>query len=331
MAKRRKVSTPKRRKGSTSKRRSGSTAKRRSGGTAKRRSGSTPKPKGKRSPSTSRDIGFLLATSPTEWAEFIGWFEAAKKSDITVHYVPEDGASGDPALIKQAADDLVSSYKVIVTAGTAAAVALKKAIQGTDVQFIYASVGDPAGSGLSPYQGGPYTGGCNNQADATTVSQRVAVMLNKPTVFKDKFAVVGDYGTHKAAMDAVYDALIQGGKQVIPLTESSLPPESDIVKFINDPNTNNGLKQKGVHSIYVCSDLWITANVKTLVTKAHASQIKTMFEFKQIKQFGGGDEYDSNGKSWKPLFETAADYADKILNGAKAGDLAMYTLTKTAK
>jgi hypothetical protein len=80
-----------------------------------------------------------------------------------------------------------------------------------------------------------------------------------------------------------------------------------------------------VQSLYVCSDLWITVNAKNLIKSAKAAGIKTMFEFKEIKQNGGGDDNDPN--SWQTLFEQAADYADKILKGSRAGDLKMYTLT----
>jgi ABC-type uncharacterized transport system substrate-binding protein len=271
-----------------------------------------------------RQVGFLLATTPDDWDDFITWFEGALKSDIKVTYLPPKGAFGDPNAIADAAKDLVKYCDVIVTASTAAALALKTATQGTNAQFVYASVGDPAASGLIPQSGGNFTGGSNGQADSTVVSQRVTHMLGNPS-FKNKFAVVGDYTdpAHIKAMDAVYGALIAGGKQVVPLLSSSLTPGTNIDNFISS------LKQQTVHSLYVCSDLWITANAKALNQSAHAAQMKTMFEFKEINQNSGGDDFDP--KSWQSLFETAADYVDQILKGKRAGDLAMYALVKTKK
>jgi hypothetical protein len=71
-------------------------------------------------------------------------------------------------------------------------------------------------------------------------------------------------------------------------------------------------------------------NAKELNKSAHRAnpKIKTMFEFDEIKNNGGGDDSDSN--SWQPLFETAAVYADKLLSSPskKAGNLAMYSLKK---
>jgi len=268
-----------------------------------------------------RHVGFLLATTPDDWEDFIAWFEGALKPDIKVTYLPPEGAFGDPNAIADAAKDLVKYCKVIVTASTAAALALKTATQGTNAQFVYASVGDPASSGLSPQPGGNFTGGSNQQAESAVVSRRVTHMMSNSS-FKNKFAVVGDYTdpAHKKTMDAVYAALITSGKQVVPLSSSSLTPGANIDNFIN------GLKGQLVKSLYVCSDLWITVNAKALHQSASAAGMKTMFEFKQLKQNSGGDDYD--GDSWQPLFETAADYVDKILRGTRAGDLAMYTLTK---
>jgi len=271
-----------------------------------------------------RQVGFLLATTPDDWEDFITWFEAALKPDIKVTYLPPKGAFGDPNAIADAAKDLVKYCDVIVTASTAAALALKTATQGTNAQFVYASVGDPTSSGLSPQPGGNFTGGSNGQADSTVVSRRVTHMLSN-AAFKNKFAVVGDYTdlAHKKVMDTVFGALQAAGKQVVPLASSSLTPGANIDNFIA------GLANQSVKSLYVCSDLWITAHVKALHQSAKAAGMKTMFEFKEIKQNSGGDDYD--GDSWQPLFVKAADYADKILNGTRAGDLGIFTLAKKKK
>jgi ABC-type uncharacterized transport system substrate-binding protein len=284
-----------------------------------------------------RNVGFLLATSPAEWRDFTTWFEGKLKAlnaANKVIYLPPNGAAGDPTAIAKAATDLVNYYEVIVTASTAAALALKKATQGTNVQFVYASVGDPVASGLSPTPNGNFTGGSNGQADPTVVvPRRVKRMINNTAKFKPNFAVVGDYSdpAHRVAMNAVYDELINQGKPVplLPSDQACLLNSSvSVTKF--DAFMSNLATNSGVHSIYICSDLWITVNAKALNKSAHKAKIKTMFEFKEITQNGGGDDGDdSTQNSWQPLFETAAVYADKILNGAKAGNLAMYSLKKT--
>jgi ABC-type uncharacterized transport system substrate-binding protein len=153
-----------------------------------------------------RNVGFLYAASSDEWSDFTGWFEAKLKNlnpNNNVIYLPPNGADGDAQAIKDTATYLAKYFHVIVTASTAAALALKTATQNTTAQFIYASVGDPADSGLSPTAGGNFTGGSNGQADSgTVVPRRVKRMINNPTKFKPKFAVVGDYSeaSHKEAM-----------------------------------------------------------------------------------------------------------------------------------
>jgi hypothetical protein len=294
-----------------------------------------PKAQRKRSrskllPSQYRNIGFLLATDRDTWKDFIIWFEGKLKPDIKVTYLPPNGANGDPQAIAGAAQDLAKYYDVIVTASTAAALALKKATQGTNAQFVYASVGNPDKSGLTPQPGGNFTGGSNGQADAkVAVPRRVKHMANNTARFKPNFAVVGDYSdpAHQAAMDAVYNALTQPPfSKPVPLLPSD--PACLLNSSVLDFDGFMGhlaANPNKVQSLYVCSDLWITVNAKNLIKSAKAAGIKTMFEFKEIKQNGGGDDNDPN--SWQTLFEQAADYADKILKGSRAGDLKMYTLT----
>jgi len=290
-----------------------------------------PRARRKLSPSQYRDIGFLLATTPDEWDDFTKWFEGALKPDIRVNYLPPQGASGDPKAIAGAAKDLAKYYPVIVTASTAAALALKKATKGTNVQFVYASAGDPVSSGLSPQPGGNYTGGSNGQADSgVAVPRRVKRMVDNTAKFKPNFAVVGDYSdkAHKAAMKAVYSTLTQPPFSVpvpIPPSDPACLLDSSVTDF-DAFMSNLAAAPNNVKSLYVCSDLWITVNAKALNRSAHRAGIKVMFEFKQINQNGGGDDSDQN--SWEPLFTTAADYVDQILNGKNAGDLKMYALAK---
>ena len=262
-----------------------------------------------------RNIGFLLATTPEDWDQYIEWFEAALKPDIRVAYLPPEGARGDPQAIAEAAADLAKYYKVIVTASTQAALALKTATATTNAQFVYASVGDPATSGLERTPGGKYTGGSNKQVEL--VQRRVDYMLSKPNVFKEKFAVLGDATepAHKKAMDDVFDYLHNTkGKDA---RKDSITATTNIVSLLNT------LQQDQVKTLYVCSDLNLTVKSKMLNQEAHQRNMKTMFEFSEHKGKHGGDDFD--GESWQPLFGKAAEYVDKILRGTKAGDLGMFS------
>lgn len=259
-------------------------------------------------------VGFLLATSPDDWARYIGWFEAALPANVKVTYLPPRGAAGNAQAIADSAVYLAKYFDVIVTAGTGAALALKAATQNTNAQFVYASVGDPTISGLNPQSGGKYTGGSNQQVGLVT--RRVNFMLGKPNVFKERFAVVGNYANEpaKTAMTAALNKLTDSGKDA---QLASIAPGDDIPGFITS------LKNQNVKSLYVCSDLYLTAHSKELNREAHRAQMKTMFEFEEHSLGHGGDDFF--GVNFKDLFETAADYVKQILAGRKAGDLPIYT------
>jgi len=264
-------------------------------------------------PGVTKEVGFLVAATPDNWAKYIGWFKAKLRSNANFTFVPPRGAAGDSAKINEAAVYLANNVDVIVTAGTQAALACKAATQASQTPFVFASVGDPAISGLTPQPGGNFTGGSNQQVKL--VPQRVDEMLKPANQFQDPFAVVGNYNFEpiKSAMMAAVNVLTARGKnaQLAPIT-----PQDNIGTFIN------GLKGQGIKSLYVCSDMFITAQSTELNRKAHAAGMKTMFEFREHVDDHGGDL--SYGVNFKDLLENAADCVDKILSGTKAGDIPIF-------
>jgi ABC-type uncharacterized transport system substrate-binding protein len=264
------------------------------------------------------NVSVLLATNPTDWNSYLAKFKNKLKKlnpSAQVSVYPSGGAGGVAAAVQTAAMHLAGdkSVDVIVTSGTMAALACKQATQVNQKPFVFASVGDAALSGLSPQPGGNFTGGCNGQV--AFVPQRVTYML-KNSVFVDKFAVVGNDDKDPAnpvpkAMDAAVIELTNRGKQV---QREPLVPGSNIDKFIS------GLQ--GVHSLYVCSDLWITVQSTTLNNKARKAGMETMWEIEEQKTIHNAT--DAYGVSFVDMFEKAAEFVDKILKGAKAGDLPLY-------
>jgi putative ABC transport system substrate-binding protein len=261
----------------------------------------------------ARELGFLVAAKMSYWGPYIEWFKAKLQTPVNITFLPPGGADGDPGEISDAAKYLAEHCEVIVTSGTEAALACKAATQTTP--FVFASVGDPAISGLSPQPGGNLTG-CSNQ-QVKLVPQRVDEMLAHQ--FQGPFAVVGNYSTEpmKSAMTSAFNVLIAKGMQaqLAPITRGD-----NIDAFIS------ALKGQGIKSLYVCSDMFITKVSNELNAKAHAgpasSRMQTMFEFGQhVTQHGGDLSY---GIDFKDLFEKAAEYVDDILSGTKAGDLPIF-------
>jgi putative ABC transport system substrate-binding protein len=78
-------------------------------------------------------------------------------------------------------------------------------------------------------------------------------------------------------------------------------------------------------ALYVCSDPLITTNRVRLITLALGVQLPTIHGFREFVEAGGLMSY---GPSYTERFRRAADYVDKILRGAKPGDLPVEQPTK---
>jgi ABC-type uncharacterized transport system substrate-binding protein len=263
---------------------------------------------------STRQIGFLVAASPDNWTKYINWFKAKLRTrDINITFLPPAGAAGDANKIKEAATYLAGNVEVIVTAGTQAALACKAATQANQTPIVFASIGDPAISGLMPQAGGNFTGGSNQQVDL--VGQRVDEMVKPANHFEDKFAVVGNDGREPitSAMTAAVNALTAKGR---PVQRAPITAQTNIATFIT------GLKNQGVKSLYVCSDMLITTISTELNNQARAAGMQTMYEFAEhVDDHGGTKSY---GVNFKDLLENAAVCVDKILTGTKAGDIAIF-------
>src|SRR6516164_8274120 len=102
-------------------------------------------------PSKLPIIGFLGATTPSVWSAFVaaflqrlrelGWIDG---STVAIEYRWAQGR--DELYAEFAAEFVRLKFDVIVTAGTDATIALKKAT--SEIPIVFAAVGDPVGTGL---------------------------------------------------------------------------------------------------------------------------------------------------------------------------------------
>jgi len=286
----------------------------------KRKTG--PAKKGKKSAgkksTTSPNVGFLLATTLEDWQPYIDTFKRALPKGVNVTILPPNGANGDQNTIDVTADYLAQYFDVIVTATTYAAQSCLRATRKfpdpttkRPTPFVFASLGDPIGSGLVPNSTDHFCGGDNQQVKL--VKKRVVDHMLTTAKFKEPFAVVGNpVGPAKTAMEVALGILAANGQQaqLAPITTGTKPKS-----LIN--------ALKGVKSLYVCSDLYVTSIASELATAAKAAKMKTMWEFAEHKSIHGGDE--AFGVDINKLFEEAAWSVGKILNGTTPGQLGIWT------
>jgi len=82
---------------------------------------------------------------------------------------------------------------------------------------------------------------------------------------------------------------------------------------------------KGANALYVCGDPLVNTNRVRINTLALAARLPTMHFVKVYVEAGGLMSY---GPSFADLFRRAGDYVDKILRGAKPGELPVEQPTK---
>jgi putative ABC transport system substrate-binding protein len=283
----------------------------------------------------SKRIGFLVAATPNVWHGYKMAFEDGLKAngwtigngtgakDVFIDYQPEDGAAGKPDRYASVASQFVTTnpVDVIVTAGTAAALACKSAT--SSIPIVFASAGDPLDSGLVSSltrPGGNVTGCSNMQVDQAAVDNRISVMRTKLNPKK-----VGVIGNNNPPVRPIEKALDLASRRLqdagIPAVVAHLRPtdfqSNQTIKAALTP-----LQQQGVDVLLVCSDPLLSANAQNLIQAAHELGMRTMHEFREHVDVHGGDR--SCGPSFTGLFSQAADMVHQILSGTHPGDIPVY-------
>lgn len=284
------------------------------------------------------EIGFLCAATDAAWKPYVDAFINALTPNVFNLDPPNPpnyvSAQGDSSKYDTLAGQLaaIPNIKVIVTAGTEAALACKKAVlDPVNTAVVFASAGDPSGCGLVNSLTKP-TGtnviGCNNmQVDDTTVKKRISVM-GKKLPPKKKVLVVGHNPPGKPLCvidNAMKKALNELGAQGIPGQWLA-----DDFRTVANVKAKLTPLQGEVDVLLVCSDPVVNANVSNLITAARSLNMRTMHEFREPVDLpppnNGNQCY---GPSFVGLFTQAAAIVNQIgivaQPGIAAGALVVQT------
>jgi ABC-type uncharacterized transport system substrate-binding protein len=258
-------------------------------------------------------VGFLVSGTPSthgQWvAAFVrrlhelGWIEGRT---IAIEYRWAEGRTERATEI--AAEFVRRKVDVIVTSATASVVA---AMQATSViPIVFAAAGDPVGTGLVASlarPGGNVTGLSIQQTDLAAKRlellrevvpglRRLAILANVggPAVVLDMREV---QATARTLGFEVITSEIQRGEDIVPAFEA-LDGRAD--------------------ALYVCIDPLVNTHRIRINTLALAARLPTMHGSREGVEAGGLMSY---GPNLPDLFRRAADFVDKVLRGAKAGDI----------
>ena len=197
---------------------------------------------------------------------------------------------------------------VIVTEGTASTFAAK---QATSVIPISAVMGDPVGTGLVASlarPGGNVTGLSSQTADLA--SKRLE-LLREVVPGLRRLAILGNVGNSVTVLEM----------REVQATASRFGLEVDTSEI----RRAEDIARTRAQALYVAGDPLVTTNRIRINTLALGARLPTLYSSREYVDVGGLMSY---GPNFPDLFRRAADFVDKILRGAKPGDIPVQQPTK---
>jgi ABC-type uncharacterized transport system substrate-binding protein len=264
-------------------------------------------------------IGYLGTAAPSAWAPWtaafvqrlreLGWIEGRT---VAIQYRWAEGRS--ERLAEIAAELVRLKVDVIVTGGNAAVAAMQAS---SVVPIVFALADDPVGMGLITSlarPGGNVTGLSMQAADLA--GKRVE-LLGEVVPGLRRLAIMAnvDYPAAVLEMGGVRAA---AGRLGLDVAAVEIRRAEDIAPAFE------ALKSRA-QALYVVGDALVMTHRVRINTLALAARLPTIYSFREYVEGGGLMSY---GPNLPNLFRRAADYVDKILRGAKPGDIPVEQATK---
>jgi len=262
-------------------------------------------------------LGYSAASAASAWvAAFVqrlrelGWIE---NRDIAIEYQWAEGRIDRLAEIATAFVGL--NVKVIVTYGTPGALAAKRAT--SNIPIVFALVGDPVGTGVVTTLARPGANltGLSNQA--VDLPGKRLELVREAVPGLRRIAILGNSSNPSSALEM---------NGVLSLARS-LGLEATTFKIRRTDEITPAFEALTgrMDALYVSTDMLVLDNRVRINTLALGSKLPTMHGARQYVEAGGLMSY---GTSYTAQFQRAADYVDKILRGAKPGDIPVEQPTK---
>jgi putative ABC transport system substrate-binding protein len=240
----------------------------------------------------------------------LGWIE---NRTVAIEY--RWGEGRDERFAEIAAEFIRIKVDVIVTVATPPTIAAKQAT--SVIPIIFAIAGDPVATGLvaSLAQPGGNVTGLSAQA-SDTASKRLE-LLREVVPDLRRLAVLANVASPQALVET-REVQAAAGKLGLAVILSEIRRAEDIAPAFD------ALKGRA-DGLYVCADPLMNTNRTRINIFAVGARLPTMHSFREYVEAGGLMSYGANVPD---LSRRAADFADKILRGAKPADLPVEQPTK---
>jgi putative ABC transport system substrate-binding protein len=264
-------------------------------------------------------VGYMGAATPAtsgQWAAAfvqrlreLGWIEGRT---IAIEYRWTEGRTERAAEI--AAEFVQRRVDVIVTSGTGIVLAAKQATSVIPIVFV---AGDPVGTGLVTSLARPGGNVTGLSLQSSDLAGKRLELLREVVPGLGRLALLGNVGNPVVVLEIgqIQAAARMLGLEVITL---EIRRGEDIVPFFEALNGR-------AEALYVVLDAIVNTHRFRINTLALAARLPTMHAFREGVEVGGLMSY---GPNIPDLFRRAGDYLDKILRGAKPGDIPVEQPTK---
>ena len=266
-------------------------------------------------------IGFLGNSTAALEANLIGPFRQGLRDlgyeegrNITIEYRWAEGKYERlPALI---AELVALNLDVMVTAGTPAALAVKKA--AISVPLVIAAIGDPVGAGVVPSLARPAGNITGLSAEATDLEGKRLQLLGEVVTSLSHVAVMWN------PLNAFQEISIRqlnaaGGTLKVKVQPVAVGVAEDL-----DAAFATLVKDRP-QALIILADRIFLHNRARLMDFATQNRLPGVYAYRELVEAGG---LMSFGPSYEDLHRRAATYVDKILKGAKPADLPIEQPTK---
>ena len=265
-------------------------------------------------------IGFMgqsTRSAASEWvAPFVQRLRELGRIEgrtVTIEY---RWAEGREERIAQIAAEFVRlKVDIVVTSGTPEVLAAKQAT--SVIPIVFATAGDPVANGLIDSLARPGGNVTGLSLQSNDIAGKRLGLLREVVPGLSRLAVLANVSNPFSVLEL--------GETRAAARTLGLEADSLEIRQGEDIATAFEAVKGRAEAVYVCTDGLVNANRIRINTLALAARLPTMHGYRDYVEAGGLMSYGAN---LPDLFRRSADYVDKILRGAKAGDIPVEQPTK---
>jgi ABC-type uncharacterized transport system substrate-binding protein len=240
----------------------------------------------------------------------LGWVEGRT---IAIEYRWAEGRND--YLDEIAAEFVRLKVDVIVVSGTPAVMASKRAT--STIPIVFATAGDPVGNRLVDSLARPGGNITGLSTLAVDLAGKRLNLLREAISNLDRLAIMGNVSNPLIVLQL---GELQAAAPLLGLQLDTLE-----IRRSQDIAPALGSLKGRAGALYVCQDLLTLGNRLRINTLALAARLPVMHSSREYLEAAGLMSY---GPNFPDLYRRAAEYVDKILRGAKPGDLPVEQATK---